>query len=151
MQKNRGGIAMTNGFEYVTDLSLNEKLVFLRMIIRLIGKDSHIDDSERAFMKELAVQYQIPRECSAQINQPMPEEDLIAEAQKLLGRKKSLYLIKELLTVANSDDDLDDSEIDFVIKVSKALGIEDEKVSEINQLVLDQMSWLERYHQALEL
>lgn len=142
---------MTNGFEYVTDLSLNEKLVFLRMIIRLIGKDGRIDDSERAFMKELAKQYQIPREYSAQINQPVSEEDLVAEAKNLLGRKKSLYLIKELLTVANSDDDLDDNEIDFVIKVSKALGIEDEKVAEINQLVLDQMSWLDRYHQALEM
>ncbi len=142
---------MTNGFEYVTDLSLNEKLVFLRMIIRLIGKDSRIDDSERTFMKELAKQYQIPREYSAQINQPVSEEDLIAEAKNLLGRKKSLYLIKELLTVANSDDDLDDNEIDFVIRVSKALGIEDEKVAEINQLVLDQMSWLDRYHQALEM
>lgn len=142
---------MTNGFEYVTDLSLNEKLVFLRMIIRLIGKDSRIDDSERTFMKELAKQYQIPREYSAQINQPVSEEDLITEAKNLLGRKKSLYLIKELLTVANSDDDLDDNEIDFVIRVSKALGIEDEKVAEINQLVLDQMSWLDRYHQALEM
>lgn len=142
---------MNDGFEYVTDLSLNEKLVFLRMIIRLIGKDGRIDDSERAFMKELAGQYQIPREYSAQINQPVSEDSLIAEAKNLLGRKKSLYLIKELLTVANSDDDLDDSEIDFVIKVSKALGIEDEKVAEINQLVLDQMSWLERYNQALEL
>ncbi|MCI7486049.1 MAG: TerB family tellurite resistance protein [Alphaproteobacteria bacterium] len=142
---------MTNGFEYVTDLSLNEKLVFLRMIIRLIGKDSRIDDSERTFMKELAKQYQIPREYSAQINQSVSEEDLISEAKNLLGRKKSLYLIKELLTVANSDDDLDDNEIDFVIRVSKALGIEDEKVAEINQLVLDQMSWLDRYHQALEM
>ena len=99
----------------------------------------------------MAKQYQIPREYSAQINQPVPEEDLIAEAKNLLGRKKSLYLIKELLTVANSDDDLDDNEIDFVIKISKALGIEDEKVAEINQLVLDQMSWLDRYHQALEM
>lgn len=53
--------------------------------------------------------------------------------------------------MANSDDDLDDNEIDFVIKISKALGIEDEKVAEINQLVLDQMSWLDRYHQALEM
>ena len=102
-------------------------------------------------MKELAKQYQIPREYSAQINQPVSEEDLIAEAKNLLGRKKSLYLIKELLTVANSDDDLDDNEIDFVIKISKALEIEDEKVAEINQLVLDQMSWLDRYHQALEM
>lgn len=142
---------MTNGFEYVADLSLEEKLVFLRMIIRLIGKDGRIDDSERNFMKELAGKYQIPKQYSVQINQPMSEDELIVSAINVLDRKKSLYLIKELLTVANSDDDLDDSEVDFVIKVSKALGIEDEKVAEINQFVLDQMSLLDRYRAALEL
>lgn len=142
---------MTNGFEYVADLSLEEKLVFLRMIIRLIGKDGRIDDNERSFMKELAGKYQIPKQYSAQINQPMSEDELIVSAINVLDRKKSLYLIKELLTVANSDDDLDDSEVDFVIKVSKALGIEDEKVAEINQWVLDQMSLLDRYRAALEL
>ena len=142
---------MTDGFEYVADLSLEEKLVFLRMIIRLIGKDGRIDDSERSFMKELAGKYQILKQYSAQINQPMSEDELIVSAINVLDRKKSLYLIKELLTVANSDDDLDDSEVDFVIKVSKALGIEDEKVAEINQCVLDQMSLLDRYRAALEL
>ena len=142
---------MTDGFEYVADLSLEEKLVFLRMIIRLIGKDGRIDDSERSFMKELAGKYQIPKQYSAQINQPMSEDELIVSAINVLDRKKSLYLIKVLLTVANSDDDLDDSEVDFVIKVSKALGIEDEKVAEINQCVLDQMSLLDRYRAALEL
>ena len=81
----------------------------------------------------------------------MSEDELIVSAINVLDRKKSLYLIKELLTVANSDDDLDDSEVDFVIKVSKALGIEDEKVAEINQCVLDQMSLLDRYRAALEL
>ena len=68
-----------------------------------------------------------------------------------MNRQKALYLVKELLTVANSDEDLDDKEIDFVIKVSKALQIEDEKVAEINQLVLDYMSWNDRYKQALEI
>lgn len=141
---------MNNNFEYVNDLSLDEKLIFLRMIIRLIGKDGRIDDAERSFMKELAGEYQIPRGYSAQINQQISEENLLKEAQKL-DRKKSLYLIKELLTVANSDEDLDDSEIDFVIKVSKFLNIEDEKVAELNQLVLDEMSLSERCYQALEL
>ena len=141
---------MNTNFEYVNDLSLDEKLIFLRMIIRLIGKDGRIDDAERSFMKELAREYQIPREYSAQINQQISEENLLKEAQKL-DRKKSLYLIKELLTVANSDEDLDDSEIDFVIKVSKFLNIEDEKVAELNQLVLDEMSLSERCYQALEL
>ena len=141
---------MNNNFEYVNDLSLDEKLIFLRMIIRMIGKDGRIDDAERSFMKELAGEYQIPREYSAQINQQISEENLLKEAQKL-DRRKSLYLIKELLTVANSDEDLDDSEIDFVIKVSKFLNIEDEKVAELNQLVLDEMSLSERRYQALEL
>ncbi len=142
---------MTNGFEYVVNLSLEEKLLFLRMIIRLIGKDGKIDDNERSFMKELAKQYQIPKECSTQINQVMSEDALMEQAKNLLNRQKSLYLIKELLTVANSDEDLDDKEIDLVIKVGKALQIEDEKVAEINQLVLDYMSWYDRYKQALEL
>lgn len=142
---------MTNGFEYVENLSLEEKLVFLRMIIRLIGKDGKIDDSERSFIKELAKQYQIPKEYSAQVNQIMPEDELIKQAKKILNRQKALYLVKELLTVANSDEDLDDKEIDFVIKVSKALQIEDEKVAEINQLVLDYMSWNDRYKEALEM
>lgn len=142
---------MTNGFEYVVNLSLEEKLLFLRLIIRLIGKDGKIDDNERSFMKELAKQYQIPKECSAQINQVMSEDALMEQAKNLLNRQKSLYLIKELLTVANSDEDLDDKEIDLVIKVGKALQIEDEKVAEINQLVLDYMSWYDRYKQALEL
>ena len=142
---------MTNGFEYVANLSLEEKLVFLRMIIRLIGKDGKIDHSERCFMKELAKQYQISKEYSAQVNQIMPEDELIEQAKKILNRQKALYLVKELLTVANSDEDLDDKEIDFVIKVSKALQIEDEKVAEINQLVLDYMSWNDRYKQALEI
>ena len=141
---------MNNNFEYVNDLSLDEKLIFLRMIIRMIGKDGRIDDAERSFMKELAGEYQIPREYSAQINQQISEENLLKEAQKL-DRRKSLYLIKELLTVANSDEDLDDSEIDFVIKVSNFLNIEDEKVAELNQLVLDEMSLSERRYQALEL
>ena len=77
--------------------------------------------------------------------------ELIEQAKKILNRQKALYLVKELLTVANSDEDLDDKEIDFVIKVSKALQIEDEKVAEINQLVLDYMSWNDRYKQALEI
>lgn len=140
-----------NSFDYVAGLSLAEKLIFLRMIIRLIGKDGRIDADERLFMKELAEQYHIPKEYGAQINKKSTEDELIAEAQSLLDRKKSIYLIKELLMIANVDNDLDDAEIDFVIKVSKALNIEDQKVSDLNQLVLDQISLQEKLIKVLEL
>ncbi|MDO4162462.1 MAG: hypothetical protein Q4D80_05630 [Pseudomonadota bacterium] len=139
------------GAEYIAGLTLSEKIVFLRMIIKLIGKDGRIDDKERMLMKELAQQYQIPKELGNMISQPVSEDDLIDDARSLLDRKKSLYLIKELLTVANKDEDLADTEIDFVIKISQVLKIENEKVGEINQLVLDQLVWQDKYKHVMEL
>ena len=65
-------------------------------------------------------------------------------------RRKSLYLIKELLSVANADEELEDREIDFIIKVSNVLDVEDEKVAEINQLVLDRLAWIDEYRTVME-
>ena len=139
------------GFEYVSSLSLEEKILFLRLIIKIISEDGVIDSYERQFIRDLAKQYQIPSEYGNDINAPCDLTELIKQAQNLLDRKKSLYLIKELLAVANTNNDFDEDEVDFVVKVSEKLGIESEKVVELNQLVLDRLNWLKRYRSALEL
>lgn len=139
------------GFEYISNLSIEEKILFLRLIIKIISEDGEIDAYERQFMRNLAKQYQIPAEYAEQINAPSEFDELVEQAQNLLDRKKSLYLIKELLSVANTDNDFNENEVDFVVKVSEKLGIESEKVVEINQLVLDRLNWLKRYRQAMEI
>lgn len=138
-----------NGFEYVADLSIEDKILFLKMIIRLIGYDNKIDEHERSFVKELAHQYKIPGQYWSEINEYVDENELLNAARKL-ERKKALYLIKELLMVANTDNDFDEREIDFVVKVSEATQIESTKVTDINRLVLDQMALIERYHDVME-
>jgi hypothetical protein len=55
-----------------------------------------------------------------------------------------------LLAVANTDNEFSEDEVEFVVKVSEKLGIESEKVVELNQLVLDRLNWLKRYRRALE-
>lgn len=140
-----------DGFEYVDTLSIDEKVLFLRLIIKIISEDGEIDKYERQFIRNLAKQYQIPAEYAEQINAPSDFDDLIAQAQERFDRKKSLYLIKELLAVANTDNEFSEDEVDFVVKVSAKLGIESEKVVELNQLVLDRLNWLKRYRQALEI
>ena len=139
------------GFEYVTALTIEEKILFLRLIIKIISEDGEIDKYERQFIRNLAKQYQIPAEYGEQINAPSNFDELVAEAQNRLDRKKSLYLIKELLAVANTDNEFSEDEVDFVVRVSEKLGIESEKVVELNQLVLDRLNWLKRYLQALEI
>ena len=139
------------GFEYVSNLSIDEKVLFLRLIIKVISEDGVIDPYERQFMRNLAKQYQIPAEYAEQINAPSEFDDLVKQAQETLDRKKSLYLIKELLSVANTDNDFKEEEVDFIVKISEKLGIESEKVVELNQLVLDRLNWLKRYRIALEM
>jgi uncharacterized tellurite resistance protein B-like protein len=139
------------GFEYVSTLSIDEKVLFLRLIIKVISEDGKIDSYERQFIRNLAKQYQIPAEYADKINAPSDFDELMKQAQNLLDRPKALYLIKELLAVANTDNDFSEDEVDFVVKVSEKLGIESEKVVELNQLVLDRLNWLKRYRQALEI
>ena len=142
---------MVKGFEYVEKLEVEEKLLFLRMIIRMIGKDGKVDANERLFMKNLAEQYQIPKKYTEELTKVLSENEVISEVKRKFNRTSCLFLIKEMLSVANSDGDLDDNEVDFVIKAAHALNIDDDKVMEINQLVLDQMSIDERYKQVMEL
>ena len=53
--------------------------------------------------------------------------------------------------MANTDNEFSEDEVEFVVKISEKLGIESEKVVELNQLVLDRLNWLKRYHHALEI
>ena len=121
------------------------------MIITLISDDGKVDEAERSFVKKLMQQYQIPKENKDDINKYLPLEGLIAVAKHLLDRKKSLYLIKEMLAVANTDGDFNDKEIDLIIKVTEALGIEPKKLVEINQVVIDDRALQERYKMVMEI
>jgi uncharacterized tellurite resistance protein B-like protein len=140
-----------DGFEYVSLLSIEEKILFVKLIVKVIGGDGRIDEAERAFVKTLSRQYQIPSQYSNEVYSYADEDELLDQAAALNNRTKSLYLIKELLTVANTDNDLADSEIDFIVQVANAVNIEDSKVTEINQLVLDRYNWLERYRNVMEI
>lgn len=139
-----------DGFEYVETLSINEKLIFVKLIVKLISGDGKISDDERAFVKVLSKQYRISSDYSDEINRHYSEEELLKQVSVIKDRRKSLYLIKELLSVANADEELEDREIDFIIKVSNVLDVEDEKVAEINQLVLDRLAWIDEYRTVME-
>jgi archaellum component FlaC len=50
-------------------------------------------------------------------------------------RSKALMLIKDLCMVANNDMNLADDEIDYILDIAEAMGIDAERVKEINAVV----------------
>lgn len=123
--------------EYIKELSTEEKIVFLKIICRLIKADGNIDEDEIEFLKQTATLFGVDNNAVLGVIQVADQIDYVAEARKITNRSHALQLIKELCALANVDDDLDDTELDIIIDSAHAMNIEDEKIILINRWVLD--------------
>jgi hypothetical protein len=65
-------------------------------------------------------------------------------------RPKALMLIKDLCMVANTDADLADSEIDYILDIAEATNIEPTLVKDINAIVNEYLALSQRAAALLE-
>ena len=122
---------------YIKELTTEEKIVFLKVICKLIKADGSIDEDEIAFLKQTAEIFGVDNNAVLSVIKVADSIDYVAEARKITNRSHALQLIKELCALANVDDDLDDKELDVIIDSAHAMNIEDEKIILINRWVLD--------------
>ena len=123
--------------DFISTLNADEKLLFLRSLLAMIKADGRIDDKERTLAHELARLYDVAG-CSEVLKNPKPKSMLLNEMKALAGnRKKAMLLLRELLIIANIDDDFDEKEMSFVEEAARALEIDERLVLELNQLILD--------------
>ena len=123
--------------DYIKELTTEEKIVFLKIICRLIKADGSIDEDEIAFLKQTAEFFGVDNSAVLSVIQVADSIDYVAEAKKITNRSHALQLVKELCALANVDDDLNDNELDIIIDSAHAMNIEDEKIILINRWVLD--------------
>ena len=122
---------------YIKELTTEEKIVFLKVICKLIKADGSIDEDEIAFLKQTAEIFGVDNNAVLSVIKVADSIDCVAEARKITNRSHALQLIKELCALANVADDLDDKELDVIIDSAHAMNIEDEKIILINRWVLD--------------
>lgn len=124
--------------DYISTLSYDEKIIFLKIFCCLVRADGRVDNDEINFLKDIAARYGIDNATVVGIIKE-PNIDCVAEARKIGSRQHALQLVKEMCVLANIDNDLDDNELDIVIDSARAMGIEDEKIVLINRWVLDSL------------
>ncbi len=122
--------------DYIEDLSYEEKIIFLKIFCVLIKMDNNIDNEEISFLKSIAQKYGIDSATTLSIIKNT-SADYIIEAKHIVKRTHALELIKELCFLANIDDNLNDAELDVIIKVADIMGVDNEKLILINRFVLD--------------
>lgn len=125
--------------DYIKTLSSAEKIIFLKLLCKMIKADAMIDNDEVSFLKIVAARYGVDSTTLVGIIKSADSINVSDEAAQITNRKHALQLIKELCVLANIDDDLHDNELDVVIDAARAMNIEDEKVILINRWVLDSL------------
>lgn len=134
---------MENDMQYLTDMSEDEKVVFLKTLTRLAKADGHLDEDEKDFIREVAVVFGVPESRHSEIMQVKKDEEIVEAVKLIKNRKTALELIKEMCLLANTDSDLSDNEVLFIGRVGQAMGVELEKIQQISQWVIDRIIWLE--------
>lgn len=134
----------TDNKSFVTQMSEEEKIIFLKILVALARCDNDFDNEEKAFIKDSAIVFGLTKEHVDEILAPMSNDEVIESASKITNRQAALQLVKEACLLANSDGNLSDDEIVLIGKIGQAMNIELEKIEEISQWVVDRIVWLER-------
>ena len=135
---------MGNKNNYISELTEEQKITFLRVLVAISRCDDNFDDEEKSFIKNTAIIFGISKDKADAILAPISDEELIKEASTITSRQAALHLIKEACLLANSDGDINDREIILIGKIGQAMNVEFEKIEQISKWIIDRIIWLER-------
>lgn len=123
--------------KFISTLSQAERFIFLKVITGLVASDRQVSKEELYYLQELALKYEVDSQTLATMIKTANKDALLRQARLINERPKALMLIKDLCLLANTDKDLADAEIDYILDIAEILDIEPMRVKEINQVVND--------------
>ncbi len=132
-----------NDDSIIEQLDLPIKKIFLQTFIKLVCSDGKVEKAEKLLMSDMIKRYKIPVEMFDEVRKPLQKAELFNILKNTItNRHTALFLIKELLNIANIDEDIAETEAGFIDDVAKTLNIDEDKVLAINKLVLDRKLWI---------
>lgn len=120
---------------FINTLTSGERFIFVKVICGLVAADRQITREELVYLRELALKFDVSAESLSVMIKTANRPDLIKQARMITSRPKALMLIKDLCMTANTDVDLEDREIDYILDIAEAMNIEPNIVKEINAVV----------------
>ena len=138
---------MSIGKDYIQNISKEEKDIFLSILCTLSAIDGKSSESEIEFIEEIA------RDINFKLKPShfcIDENFCIYKASNITDRRLSLEITKYMLALSYTDNSFSDKEGKFICKITEALNLEPQKVSEISSWIIDRIIWLEQAYLIFE-
>lgn len=121
--------------DFIRSLTEKEKFIFLKIICGMVAADRKVSREELVYLRELALKYGVSGDKLSTMIKSAENDMLLKQARMITDRVKALALVKDMCMVANLDMDLADAEIDYILDMAEAMGIEAQRVRDINAVV----------------
>ncbi len=138
---------MSIGQNYIKKATKEEKDIFLSILCTLSAIDGHSSDSEIEFIEDIA------KDIGVELKPTyfsIDENFCINKASFISNRRLALEIVKYMLALSYTDNSFSDKEGNFICKITEALNIEPQKVSEISSWIIDRIVWLEQAYLIFE-
>lgn len=130
----------------------NEKISYLKALLYISTIDEELDENEKEYLLRIADAYGLSSEevddlLKAVLNREESMEEILFEIK---DRKVKLLLVYELIALCYADGNYSDKEKSGVLNISRILGIEKEKVDEIQNIMNESVALQNKINIVLE-
>ena len=123
------------------ELSDEQKLVYIKLLVYLAQTDNASAVMERTFIKKTIVQMKIDPKSLHDLSVPVTNDDLYSALLPINGRLMSIDLLHRLWYAASIDENFADEEIELIQKIAKILDIDEDTILKIGNFVVDETNF----------
>lgn len=122
--------------EILKKLPLSEKLAFLACLVNLVKEDDRIDEEEMDHIADIATASDFPEEMYEHLFADVSMSDLCAIVKDISDPQTKRLLLREMLFIAYSDNEVSDSELMYISEIALAMDLSMEEIEQIGEWVL---------------
>lgn len=129
-----------------------EKISYVKALVYVATADNKIDDSERKLFMQLGSMYNLSEDeinniADSIINKKESLEQILADIKE---RSVKLLLIYDLIAICYADNNYSIAEKNVMKSITNMLGIEDDKLLEIDNVMKESVSLQSKINKILE-
>lgn len=132
------------------ELTEEQKIVYIKLLIYLAQTDNVAAAMERTFMRQTIVQLHINPKILQSITIPSSRNELFSILLPIKERSMALDLLHRLWYAASVDEDFADEEIELIQEIARILDIEDDTVLKIGHFVVDEAEFFTQVEEIFE-
>lgn len=130
-------------------LTLEQKLVYVRLLIYLAKSDRNFAKVEESFIGKLMARFALSPETLKGLEVPAGLDEIYGVLKPINNRLLALDLIHCLWFATSVDEVISDEEVAIIRQVAHFLRIDEDTLLAINDFVLDEMEFIERARKVL--